>query len=95
MPDDQASASELRRRYQAGGDKDDQLSASQLRARHGVQNGTAGGGGDGGMNPVLIIGAIAVVVAIVVIGMKMSEVVIGQKRTLRLSTGRKSADENA
>ena len=31
------------------GDKDDQLSASQLRARHGVQNGTAGSGGDGGM----------------------------------------------
>jgi spore coat protein CotH len=31
------------------GDKDAQLSASQLRARHGVQNGTAGGGGDGGM----------------------------------------------
>ena len=32
------------------GDKDDQLSASQLRARHGVQNGTAGSGGDGGMH---------------------------------------------
>lgn len=31
------------------GDKDDQLSASQLRARHGVQNGTGGSGGDGGM----------------------------------------------
>lgn len=25
------------------------MSASQLRARHGVQNGTAGSGGDGGM----------------------------------------------
>eukprot|EP00434_Breviolum_minutum_P025053 symbB.v1.2.022132.t1/scaffold1952.1/size95184/6 len=72
MPDDQASASELRRRYQAGGDKDDQLSASQLRARHGVQNGTAGSGGDGGMNPVIIAGVIAVIVAIVFIGMKMS-----------------------
>eukprot|EP00437_Effrenium_voratum_P008607 CAMPEP_0181432734 /NCGR_PEP_ID=MMETSP1110-20121109/18924_1 /TAXON_ID=174948 /ORGANISM="Symbiodinium sp., Strain CCMP421" /LENGTH=76 /DNA_ID=CAMNT_0023556155 /DNA_START=70 /DNA_END=300 /DNA_ORIENTATION=- len=71
MADDQASASELRRRYQAGGDKDDQLSASQLRARHGVQGGTAGSG-DGGMSPVIIIGLIAVVVAIVVIGMQMS-----------------------
>eukprot|EP00439_Symbiodinium_sp_Y106_P056173 s977_g7.t2 len=48
MADDQQSAGELRRRYQAGGtDKDDQLSASQLRARHGVQGGTPGGGGDG------------------------------------------------
>eukprot|EP00438_Fugacium_kawagutii_P031342 Skav215366 [mRNA] locus=scaffold1391:736804:738437:- [translate_table: standard] len=72
MPDDQSSASELRQRYQAGGAKDDQLSASQLRARHGVQNGTGGSGGDGGLNPVIIIGAIAVVVAIVFIGMKMS-----------------------
>mmetsp|Transcript_54641 Transcript_54641/g.97516 ORF Transcript_54641/g.97516 Transcript_54641/m.97516 type:complete len:113 (-) Transcript_54641:72-410(-) len=35
--DDQASASELRKRFQAGGSmKDDQLGASQLRARHGM-----------------------------------------------------------
>lgn len=72
MADDQQSAGELRRRYQAGGtDKDDQLSASQLRARHGVQGGTPGGGGDG-LNPAIIIGAIVVVVVIVVVGMKMS-----------------------
>jgi hypothetical protein len=37
MNDDQASASELRKRYARGGTaKDDELTASQLRARHNI-----------------------------------------------------------
>lgn len=42
MGDSSLSASELRQRYQRGGDyKDDELTASQLRARHGIKSNSA------------------------------------------------------
>lgn len=41
--DDCCSASELRRRYQMGGNlKDDDLTAPQLRARYGIQKNAHG-----------------------------------------------------
>lgn len=43
MSDDQASASDLRRRYARGGSaKDDELSAAQLRARHNIPSNKGG-----------------------------------------------------
>mmetsp|Transcript_35745 Transcript_35745/g.72152 ORF Transcript_35745/g.72152 Transcript_35745/m.72152 type:complete len:104 (+) Transcript_35745:1-312(+) len=63
MADDQASASELRRRYAHGGTaKDSELSSSQLRARYAVQNNQFAGGGDGSM--AMIIGGIVIVAVI-------------------------------
>jgi hypothetical protein len=41
MSDDSFSASQLRQRYQKGGDlRDDELTAAQLRARYGLQANT-------------------------------------------------------
>ena len=46
MGDDCCSASELRRRYEMGGDlKDDDLTAPQLRARYGIKKNAAGASG--------------------------------------------------
>mmetsp|Transcript_47091 Transcript_47091/g.84836 ORF Transcript_47091/g.84836 Transcript_47091/m.84836 type:complete len:87 (-) Transcript_47091:82-342(-) len=65
--DDSASASDLRRRMQAGGLKDDQLSASQVRARYGIQLGTGssrGMLGEKGMSPAHRIRAITATVIV-------------------------------
>eukprot|EP00403_Amphidinium_massartii_P002899 CAMPEP_0178370448 /NCGR_PEP_ID=MMETSP0689_2-20121128/308_1 /TAXON_ID=160604 /ORGANISM="Amphidinium massartii, Strain CS-259" /LENGTH=77 /DNA_ID=CAMNT_0019990271 /DNA_START=123 /DNA_END=356 /DNA_ORIENTATION=- len=69
MSDDSLPASELKRRFHAGGSaKDDQLSASQLRARHGIQTNQGGGGGE---NTALIVMGLVAVVVIVGVAFKV------------------------
>lgn len=67
MSDDSFKASELRRRYQAGGSlPDDNLSARQLRARHGIESNKKNFGGDGsdssGLIPIILFILVALLV---------------------------------